>query len=133
MILMTGEGDADGQILMYKQYFSPGTNCDEQMGVQLTVEATGFYSKNTVQNSTHPGILINYPILYVTATATNAYDMVQALNDQQDGCPCGGTWVSGEKRKLTSCAQGTCNAASLFGVGTPGMPAYGRSLPPLLS
>jgi hypothetical protein len=72
---------------------------------------------------THPGILINYPTLYVTAT--NEGDMVQALNDQQYGCPCGGTWVAGQKRKLTSCADGTCNGAKLFGAGSLGMPGYG--------
>jgi hypothetical protein len=124
MVLMTGEGEDDGQILMYRQFFNPDTNCDEEMDVQLTVEATGYYSKMTVQD-THPGVLINYPTIYVTAT--NEGDMVEALNDKQYGCPCGGTWVSGVKRKLTSCPSGTCAGAKskLFGAGTLGQPGYG--------
>jgi hypothetical protein len=31
---------------MYKQYFNPDTNCDEQMGVQLTIEVGATF--NTV-------------------------------------------------------------------------------------
>lgn len=121
MILMTGEGDNDGQILMYKQYFNPDTSCDESE-VQLTIEARGYYSKLMVADS-HPGVLVNYLALLVTATDEN--DMVGALNDVNNGCPCGGTWVSGVKRTLVTCPTGTCPGAGIFGAGTLGVPGYG--------
>ena len=38
-----------------------------------------------------------------------------SLNDQSKGCPCGGTWVSGQMRTLTTCAQGTCANTQIFG------------------
>jgi hypothetical protein len=33
-------------------------------------------------------------------------DQARLLNDISDGCPCGGTWVSGQTRTLSTCVQG---------------------------
>ena len=121
MLLMTGEGDDDGQMLMYKQYFDQGAGCDENL-VQLSIEAKGYYSKLMVED-THPGVLVGYTTTKVTAT--NEGSMVDTLNDVQNGCPCGGTWVDGVTRTLTTCPSGTCPGAQIFGAGTLGTPGYG--------
>jgi hypothetical protein len=121
MILMTGEGEDDGQMLMYKQYFNPDTACDEGQ-VQLTIEARGYYSKMVVSDS-HPGVLVGYKQILVTATDEG--DMVDALNDPNNGCPCGGTWVAGVKRTLTICPTDSCPGNEIFGAGTLGTPGYG--------
>jgi len=121
MILMTGEGENDGQMLMYKQYFNPDTACDEGQ-VQLTIEARGYYSKMVVDDQ-HPGVLVGYKQILVTATDQG--DMVDALNDPSNGCPCGGTWEAGVKRTLTQCPADTCPGNEIFGAGTLGTPGYG--------
>lgn len=121
MILMAGEGENDGQMLMYKQYFNPDTACDEGQ-VQLTIEARGYYSKMVVDDQ-HPGVLVGYKQILVTATDQG--DMVDALNDPSNGCPCGGTWEAGVKRTLTQCPADTCPGNEIFGAGTLGTPGYG--------
>jgi hypothetical protein len=121
MIVMTGDGEDDGQMLMYKQYFNPDTACDEGQ-VQLTIEARGYYSKMIVSDS-HPGVLVGYKQILVTATDEG--DMVDALNDPNNGCPCGGTWVAGVKRTLTTCPSDSCPGNEIFGAGTLGTPGYG--------
>ena len=112
----------DGQILMYTQYFNPGTSCD-QAQVQLTVEADGFYSIIIVGDQDRPGVLVGYKTIGVTATDQG--DMVHALNDPDNGCPCGGTWLAGVKRYLVSCPTDTCPGNEIFGAGTLGTPGYG--------
>lgn len=121
MLLMAYEDENDGQMLMYKQYFNPDTACDEGQ-VQLTIEARGYYSKMVVDDQ-HPGVLVVYKQILVTATDQG--DMVDALNDPSNGCPCGGTWEAGVKRALTQCPADTCPGNGIFGAGTLGTPGYG--------
>ena len=50
------------------------------------------------------------------------------INQQTDGCPCGGTWVLGSKRTLFTCPTGTCSSAWMSGIlpgGVFGQPGYG--------
>jgi len=122
-IVFTDEGAADGLVVLNLEYFNPSTECEASQKF-LSIEARGYYSKVTVQNS-HPGVLFGYKQLYVTAFDQN--NMISSLNDAHHGCPCGGKWVSGVQRVITTCQLGTCNGNVLFtyrGVYF-GVPAYG--------
>jgi hypothetical protein len=50
-------------------------------------------------------------------------DWATSLNDVSKGCPCGGKWVSGQMRTLTSCTQGTCANTQIFGSSIEGSKA----------
>jgi len=126
-LMLTGENELDGNVVMYKVYYTADTGCATAAGQsneQLIIIGTGFYSRVMVQD-VHEGLLMNFQTLQVTAF--NNSDMIDLLNDVNYGCPCGGTWVAGQARKLPPrCPDKTCVAGNdLFGAGALAQPGYG--------
>jgi hypothetical protein len=126
MYVFTGEGENDGQIVRFSQYFAPNTGCSENQ-VALSIEARGFWS-TYAEDDAENGLLVNFPTLLVTAQSE---DLVTSLNDEQYGCPCGKSWSLGVERVLiAACPENTCPYPTLLGDGTAaavlGKPGYAR-------
>lgn len=117
VLSLTGQDEENGAAVFYKEFFMPGGACASTQS-QMTVEAEGFWSSYEVDGIN--GVLVNYHSVEVQ---TSTPDL---LNNQQTGCPCGGTWEAGVKRTLTTCADGTCPGKGLFGGGILGIPGYGK-------
>lgn len=120
----TQYNDADGKIDFIREYYSPDTGCMSDSRI-MKVEADGYYADAFEQQTR--GIEVTFPRMSVTPFTD---DMTSALNnDQMVGCPCGGTWVTGQTRVLTSCPNGTCPGSQyLGGAGTLGTPGFGQAL-----
>eukprot|EP00039_Didymoeca_costata_P019032 m.335969 g.335969 ORF g.335969 m.335969 type:complete len:896 (+) comp17725_c0_seq1:97-2784(+) len=121
-ITATGTDTSDGGVLLMRQFFDAGTDCAPAK-VQLSVLYRGFYSSVDNNGNGDTGVLFNYRKLDVVP-----YDeFVGFLNDQDNGCPCGGKWQQSVERTLTTCPEGTCPGASkFFNSGSLGRPGYGK-------
>lgn len=125
--LINGSPDAntglgDGTLLRMINIFDGGFGCASQHSV-LSMVANGFWSTNS-QGPTLGvlNFLVNFPTLLVTAKSTAYVAELNAL------CPCGGTWVRGVERVLTTCPVDTCVGAGIFQGAVLGQPGFGNIL-----
>eukprot|EP00043_Microstomoeca_roanoka_P017619 m.184651 g.184651 ORF g.184651 m.184651 type:complete len:870 (+) comp16673_c1_seq1:139-2748(+) len=54
-----------------------------------------------------------WQVTYESVAVTTLND--DMTNRMNNGCPCGGTWVAGQERVLTSCPPGTCHYTGWLG------------------